>query len=340
MIFRSVLMFGAIVLTGALGCKRDASSEDKNLQTNAAHARHVIMAPANKPLKLAFITNNVSDFWRKAQAGIDAYEKETGVKVEFKEPASVSVADQNNIFDDLLTQGYDGIAISAISPDEQTREINRAAKRTNIICVDSDCPKSDRLMYIGTDNFKAGKKLGEQIVALLPRGGKMAVFVGTFSADNARQRLAGIKSVIAGHHIDIVASKEDNKDPTKARSNPEDVINNAGLGVNLLCGLWSYNGGAIAKAIESSGKKGKIIEVCFDDDEDTLKAIEEGVISCTVVQKPYQFGYEASKWMHDLATKGQSILPANPIRDLGVEVIDASNVQAYHEKINKMLNQK
>ena len=51
----------------------------------------------------------------------------------------------------------------------------------------------------------------------------MAVFVGTFSADNAAQRLKGIEDAIAGHNIEIVAKKEDNKDRAKARSNVEDV---------------------------------------------------------------------------------------------------------------------
>src|SRR6185437_7703496 len=102
---------------------------------------------------------------------------------------------------------------------------------------------------------EAGKALGEQIIKLLPSGGKMAVFVGTLSADNAKQRLDGIKAVIAGHNIDIVAQKEDQTDRNKARTNVEDVINGYS-DINLLCGLWSYNGPAIASAIDASGKKG------------------------------------------------------------------------------------
>ncbi|HWE94145.1 MAG TPA: sugar-binding protein [Tepidisphaeraceae bacterium] len=330
----------ALALAGAMalvGCKKEKATAGDSATTPQTKTRHVFKAPEGKPLKFAFVTNNASDFWKEAEAGLMKYHNESGVQIDFKQPSGATVTEQNTILDDLLTQGYNGIAISVINPDEQTRQINKAASQTNVICVDSDCPNSNRLMYIGTFNYEAGKALGQQIVKLLPHGGKIAVFVGFFSADNARERLKGIEDAIAGHNIEIVAKKEDNKDTTKARTNPEDVINNTSLGVNLMCGLWSYNGGAIAAAIEASGKKGKILEACFDGDEDTLKGIENGTISCTCVQKPFKFGYEASKALNELATKGQSALPANDKIDLGVEVIDSATVGDYRARLAQLI---
>ena len=49
--------------------------------------------------------------------------------------------------------------------------------------------------------------LGEPITKILPDGGKIAVFVGTLSADNASQRLAGIEAAIKDHKIDIVDNR-------------------------------------------------------------------------------------------------------------------------------------
>src|SRR5204863_6046936 len=135
--------------------------------------------------------------------------------------------------------------ISAIAPKDQVGVINNAAAKTKVITFDSDAPASNRLLYIGTNNFEAGKVLGKEIVKLLPKGGKIAVFVGTLAADNAAQRLAGIEEAIKGHNIEIIAKKEDAIDRAKARSNVEDVINAYG-DLNLVCGLWSYNGPAIA----------------------------------------------------------------------------------------------
>lgn len=286
------------------------------------------------PLQLAFITNNSSDFWKIAAAGVHRYEKEAHVHVDIKMPPTGAVAEQKQILENLVTQGYNGIAISVIAPDDEVTDLNKAAKRTNVITHDSDAPKSNRLFYIGTDNYHAGKTLGEQIAKLLPKGGKIAVFVGTFSADNARARLKGIEDAVAGHGIEVVAKKEDNKDGAKARSNVENVIN-AYPDIALLCGLWSYNGPAIAAAVESSGKKGKIVVACFDEEDGTLDGIAHGTVSCTVVQKPFQFGYLSSKYLHEMATKGAAALPSGDV-DTGVTLITAENVAKFREDLAAM----
>src|SRR6185369_4060546 len=197
----------------------------------------------------------------------------------------------------------------------------------------SDAAKSNRILYIGTNNYEAGKTLGKEIVKLLPGGGKMAVFVGTLAADNAAQRLAGIEDAIKGHNIEIVAKKEDATDRAKARSNVEDVINAYG-DLNLVCGLWSYNGPAIAAAVEASGKKGKVLAAVFDEEQGTLDGIRSGSIQCTCVQKPFQFGYLSSKWMHELASKGSAVqLPPGGIIDTGVDIITKESVDAFQKNL-------
>lgn len=304
------------VAAAIIGCNRESTT---NTNTKSGQ-------------KFAFVTNNTGEFWTIASAGVHKYEKEAGITVDIKMPATGKVEEQNQIIEDLIAQGYNGIAISVIAPDDQIAEINKAAAKANLICFDSDCPKSNRLAYIGTNNFEGGKALGEQIVKLLPNGGKMAVFVGTFSADNAKQRLGGIQAAIEGHNIEIAARKEDQFDHDKARTNVEDVLNGYS-DLNLVCGLWSYNGPAIAKAIDASGKKGKVLAAVFDEEDGTLDGIESGTISCTVVQKPFQFGYLSSKMLNDIATKDKSVIPNPPVVDTGVRVIEAKNVGDFRKEL-------
>lgn len=312
----------AVAAFAMAGCNREKSA---NTETKAEK-------------KFAFVTNNVSEFWKEAAGGVHKYNKEAGVNVEVKSPVNGKVEEQNQIVEDLISQGYDGIAVSVIAPGDQVSIMNRAAGKTNVICFDSDCPKSNRLAYVGTDNFEAGKTLGDRIVKLLPNGGKMAVFVGTFSADNARQRLDGIKESIKGHNIEIAIQKEDQVDQNKARTNVEDVLNGY-PDITLLCGLWSYNGTAIAKAIDASGKSGKVIAAVFDGDPGTLEGIQKGTIACTVVQKPFEEGYLSSKLLNDLASKGKSALPNPPVIKTGVELIDAQNIADYSKRVQEMKNQ-
>jgi ribose transport system substrate-binding protein len=295
-------------------------------------------ASSEKVLKLAFVTNTVSDFWKIAMAGIHKYEKESKVQIDVKMPPNGTPEEQNQILENLVSQGYDAISLSVDAPNDQIPVLNKVAQKTHLITFDSDAPKSNRLLYIGTNNYEAGKVLGAEIARLLPNGGKMAVFVGTFSADNAAQRLKGVVDATQGHNIQIIDKREDNTDRAKARSNVEDIIN-AHPDLNLVVGLWSYNGPSIAAAIEALNKKGKVLAAVFDEDDGTLNGIASGAIQATVVQKPFQFGYLSSKWMHELATKGEKAkaqLPPDKVIDTGVEVITKANVAEFRAKLEEM----
>jgi ribose transport system substrate-binding protein len=316
----------------ALGCKSESPGSSTGTGTGGTGT------VSNKPVKLAFVTNNASEFWKIAAAGIRRYEKEGKVQVDLKMPPNGTTEEQNQLLENLASQGYDAIAVSAIAPNDQVPVLDQVAAKSHLITFDSDAPNSKRLLYIGTNNYEAGKALGGEIVKLLPNGGKMAVFVGTLSADNAAQRLKGIVDATAGKKIEIVDKREDNTDRAKARSNVEDIIN-AHSDLNLVAGLWSYNGPAIASAIEALGKKGKVLAAVFDEEEGTLNAIKNGVIAVTVVQKPFEFGYQSSKWMHELATKGdaakQAIVSSRVI-DTGVEVINQANVEEFQKNLAEM----
>ena len=292
--------------------------------------------PAQAPaIKLAFVTNNASEFWKIAAAGVRKYEGEGKVQVDVKMPANGTPEEQNQILENLASQGYAAIAVSVVAPNDQVPVLNRVAEKTALITFDSDAPQSKRLLYIGTNNYEAGRALGGQIVTLLPSGGNMAVFVGTFSADNAAQRLKGIQDATSAHKITIVDRREDGTDRAKARSNVEDIIN-AHRNLNLVAGLWSYNGPAIAAALQSLGKKGKVLAAVFDEESGTLDAIADGTIACTVVQKPFEFGYLSSKWMHELATKpdaARAAIPASKVIDTGVEVITKDNVAEFSKQL-------
>src|SRR5215207_9965406 len=84
--------------------------------------------PSGKKLKLAFVVNNASDFWKHARAGTDAAAKELGnVEVDFRIPSSGQAAEQRQVIDDLLAKGVDGIAVSVIDRTNQIEFLNKVA---------------------------------------------------------------------------------------------------------------------------------------------------------------------------------------------------------------------
>ena len=246
-----------------------------------------------KKLQLAFVVNNASPFWVIAKAGTTDAEKELGnVSVDFRIPSGGTAAEQQQIIDDLLAKGIDGIAMSPVDPANQTELLNKAASQTLLICHDSDAPASKRVCYIGTDNVAAGVEAGKLIKEALPNGGKIMVFVGTLDAANAKERFEGIKKELDGSKVEIIDVRTDETDRARAQRNVEDTLVKH-QDVACLVGLWSYNGPAILNGTRNSGKLGSVKIVCFDEEDETLAGVASGDIYATVVQQPYEFGKQA-----------------------------------------------
>lgn len=289
---------------------------------------------------VAFVTNNVSDFWKIAQAGVEQGEKDFNAKCDMRMPTQGTVAEQKVILEDLAVKGVSGVAISPVNADSQTDVLNRAAGKLNLICMDSDAPKSKRVCYVGTSNVDAGKVAGEQIIKAIPNGGKIMLFVGTLDAQNAADRYKGIQEAIKTNpKIQILGVMTDDANHTKARANVEDTLIKH-PDVACLVGLWSYNGPAIVNAVKAGNKVGKVRIVCFDEQDDTLQGVKDSAIFATVVQKPYDFGYQSVKVLAALARNDKNAVPKNGIIDTGVRVINKSNVNKFWADLKKMTGKK
>ena len=147
--------------------------------------------------KYAFITNGQSTFWDAARAGCRKAEKDFGISVDFQMPADT--ADQNRILEGILAKGdYKGVAISVLSPDNQTAILKQISDKMPLVTHDSDAPKSARKYYFGTNNYSAGKSLGDFMRQRMPDGGKVAIYVGTLDALNASERQRGLLDGLKG----------------------------------------------------------------------------------------------------------------------------------------------
>jgi len=286
--------------------------------------------------RLAFVTNNASDFWSIARRGTEQADQELAtVEVEFRIPADGTAAEQRRIIDDLLTKGVSGIAISPVDPANQSQMINDAVKRTVLITHDSDAPSSDRMCYIGTDNRAAGRQAGELIKEVLPNGGKIMLFVGKMDALNAQERYQGIKDVLDGTKIQIIDVRTDDTDQVRAKANVADTIVKY-PDVAALVGLWAYNGPAILNALREAGKVGQIKVVAFDEDDQTLAGVKDGSIYGTVVQQPYEFGYQSIQLMAKILTGDKSAVPASKQIFVPTLIVNKDNVDAFTIKINQL----
>ena len=286
--------------------------------------------------KLAFVTNNPSEFWTIARKGTEKAAKEIpNIEVEFRIPAGGTAAEQQSIIDDLLANGVKGIAISPVDPKNQTGMLNRVADQALVVTQDSDAPDSNRMCYIGTDNVAAGRQAGQLLKEALPQGGKIMVFVGVLDASNAQQRFQGLKEAIAGSNITIIDVRTDNTDRVRAKSNASDtIVNNPDIAG--MVGLWSYNGPAILSAVKEANKVDKIKIVAFDEEDETLNGVKDGAIYATVVQQPFEFGYRSMELMSKVLNGDKSQIPASKQIFVPTLAIKKADVEEFTKKINQL----
>ena len=291
---------------------------------------------APRDIKLAFVTNNSSDFWTIARRGVEKADAELpDVSAEFRITSDGTAAEQKRIIDDLITKGVRGIAISPIDPENETPLINEVAKKALVFTQDSDAPASDRACYVGTNNVDAGRQAGQLIKEVLPSGGKIMLFVGKLDARNAQERIQGIKEVLKGSNIEIIDVRTDDADDVRAKSNAADTLVRH-PDVKALVGLWSYNGPAILNAVKEARKVGQVKIVAFDEADETLAGIQDGAIYGTVVQQPYEFGYQAIKLMAQAIKGDRSVIPANKQIIIPTLVVNKSNVADFTKRINEL----
>ncbi len=274
-------------------------------------------------------------YWVEVERGMNAMAKELGVKAIFNGPPTGSSALQISIIEGAISSKVAGIGISPNEPEAVQAIIKSAVEKgIPVITFDSDSPKSKRSYYIGTDNYKAGKTLGENFIKIAGTKGKIAILTGGLGAMNLNERIKGFKDVIAEYpDLKVVSMQANNDDEALALSQAEAILQSdpdllAFVGVNAPAAPGA------ARAVKALGKKGTVKILGFDTVPITLDFIRQGYIQGTVGQRPYMMGYVSLKVLYDI-NKGTEIeLPEGfkaegDIIDTGILFVTPENIDEH-----------
>jgi ribose transport system substrate-binding protein len=287
-------------------------------------------AHADDKKTLAFVVNVPSDFWKAAEAGVKKAQSELpNYNLELKYPEQGAAAIQERLMDDLIAGGVAGIMVSAVDPKTESDYLNKVGGQIALFTTDSDAPQTSRVVYIGSSNVLAGQQAGQIMLKAMPDGGKCMGYVGLLGADNAKERIQGVRDTIKGSKVELVDVRGDDGDQTRAKRNVEDTLT-AHPEINCMVGFYSYNTPQIYAALKDAGKLNQIKVIGFDGDPVTLGGVKEGSIAGTVVQQPYEWAYQGMKNMAKYLEGDKSWIPDNKLMIIPTKVIDQSNVDAYN----------
>ncbi len=288
--------------------------------------------------KYYFISTNIKiPYWQAASSGFDRAASQLRVKVEFVGPERYDPKGQQEEFRRIVAQKPSGILVSVADPVLLTPEIDAAiAAGIPVITVDADAPKSKRLLFVGTDNYQAGRLGGQVLVKHLRLRGNVVVFTMPGQA-NLDERLRGYSDVLAAYpQVRIVEVVDIQGNPAVAFDRAKQIIGGKEKVDAFVC-LESLAGEEVAEVLDRN-KTDKVV-IAMDTDEGTLNWIKQGRIVATIAQKPGTMGYFGLKMLDDLHHHKITPLDGNwsqnansPIPnfvDTGSMLIDKDNVDAF-----------
>ena len=301
--------------------------------------------------KFAVVTTGVASFWDICKIGAEKAGADLDVDVEVLMPNGG--VEQKSKMEDLLSRGVDGIAAAVIDPINQSEFFDEVAERVEFITVDTDAPDSKRKVYIGVDNYDAGRMCGQLVKEALPEGGQVILFIGRLEQDNSKRRRQGVidelldrsrdpsrydapGAPVKGDKYTVLATLTDQFDRAKGKANAEDMLTKYPQ-VGCMVGLFAYNPPLILEALSQAKRLNTVKVVGFDEEDVTLQAIVDGTVHGTVVQNPYEYGYQSVKVLKALFEGDDSMIPANKFINIPARQIRKDTVTEFWADLNEKL---
>jgi ribose transport system substrate-binding protein len=299
-----------------------------------------------KEERYVLIAANINlPYWQEADAGLRDVAKEMGlgVKAEMDGPTTYDPKAEVDAFEKAVSSHPAGILVSVANPEIFQAPIAAAiASGIPVICLDSDAPDSKRVMFIGTDNFRAGQESAKRIADILKGHGDI-LLVTIPGQLNLEERVRGANEALKKYPgIKIVQTIDDKGNSNNAFDAVNAVLSAKKQKVDGILCLEASGGAGAASALHRVDMTGKIAIVSFDKDPETLDWVNRGGINATVVQKPYVMAYYGVKFLDDLhhnavhEFKDWRNAPASPLPawvDTGTAIVDKTNLAAFKEAL-------
>jgi len=293
--------------------------------------------------RYVLVATNVNlPYWQEASAGLTDIGKEAGVKVDMEGPATFAPNEELAAFQQAVAQHPAGIMVSVSDPRLFKDPIDNAILQgIPVICIDADAPDSKRVLFIGTDNFRAGQDSGKRMATLL--GGQGRVVIITLAGQlNVEDRVRGVNDALKKFPgVQVVETIDDKGDERVAEDAIAALLTKKEKIDGIIC-LEASGGAGAADALHRLDLTEKIKIVAFDKQPETLDGVEKKWITATMVQKPYVMAFYGVRLLDDLhhnavhEFKDWATAPTAPLPtfvDTGTAVVDSTNLAAFQKAL-------
>lgn len=251
---------------------------------------------------------------------LDAFEAaqnrafELGIKLEWVAPFDFDGDAQIEIIENLIRRGVHGI-VASVNNEQAVVDVIQKATEANIAVAtfDADCPSSERLFYIGINNYAAGVEIGKALVGVLKARNladlrlKTMIMTGYREAFNLEERIRGFLDATTGEvDLDIQAILENEDTVEKSIILLEDyVLANPEVDVIYFVGGWPFYAPSEALPNFQKWAQGGGIAVGIDLFYNALLLQKEGLIQYLIGQDMTTMGSLGLELLVDYIRSGE-----------------------------------
>jgi ribose transport system substrate-binding protein len=287
---------------------------------------------AEKPRVALVMKSLANEFFQTMEKGARDYQAEhtaefdlisNGIKNE------TDVGAQINLVNQMIAQRVDAIVL-APADSKALIAVAKKAQKAGILVINIDnkfdaptlAQENVKIPFVGPDNRKGAKAVGDDLAKQLSPGSKVAILEGVPGAFNGIQRKLGFEDAMKDAKIDVVTSQAADWETAKANQVTSAIITQSpDLNAILACND-SMALGAVA-ALKAAGKE-NVNVVGFDNITAVQQLIKEGKMLATADQHGDQLAVYGIKYaLESLAKKGTSL----PDRETKVELITKDDIK-------------
>lgn len=230
-------------------------------------------------------------WWNTIKNSIKQAGEDYGVTVDYRNPPSGDLADMARLIEQAAAAGYDGVIVTIADYNVLQGAIGKVtAKKIPLITINSGTPEQSEklgaIMHVGQPEYAAGKGAGERAKAA---GVKSFLCVNHYATNPASfERCRGFGEAIGADYKKATLDSGD--DPTTIESKVAAFLRQ-NPGTEGVLTLGPTSAGPTIKALEKSGRAGKLWMATFDLSDDISKGIKDGTVQFAIDQQPYLQGY-------------------------------------------------
>lgn len=144
----------------------------------------------------------------------------------------------------------------------------------------------------------------------------------------------GADTIQAGKFT-VLGTRTDGADRAAAKANAENTLVRY-PDIAAMIGLWAYNAPACLEALQGADKVGEVKLFSFDEADAALQGIVDGHIEGTIVQQPYEFGYQSIRYLKEIKDGKAIEVPESKEIDIEAKTITKDNVEAYWARLKEL----